>query len=117
MALAPSVDIKVNRRGLSTPMRRQTMARSPGYYITKIAILVAALHEWKCPACGGRGRYIQRWIEREPQTIIEKAAGLPGKPVLNPERHQEVECTKCKGTGLHPTAQTALKNAEEVIDV
>lgn len=76
-----------------------------------ILILIRALKQWKCPACGGLGTYTQRWIEREPPTVFEQAAGLKGKPVHNAAREETVPCTKCNGKGLHPIAQEALTKA------
>jgi hypothetical protein len=77
------------------------MARPPGFYITKIAILTAALREWKCPACGGSGKYQQRGFVPGTTEFAE--------PIVN--------CRKCNGSGQHPIATVALKRAEEVTDV
>jgi hypothetical protein len=58
-----------------------------------ILILVRALKQWKCPACGGKGKYMQRgWWQ---QSFVNEL----------------VTCTKCDGVGLHPTAFKALTEA------
>lgn len=58
-----------------------------------ILILIRALKQWKCPACGGKGKYMQRgWWQR---SFVS----------------EEVTCTKCEGKGLHPIAQEALTKA------
>lgn len=61
--------------------------------------LLEALKQWKCPACGGKGTYLQRGYE--PQEI--------GPDVFV---NRTVACTKCKGTGRHPIAWTAIQLAE-----
>lgn len=51
--------------------------------------VVPALRQWKCPACGGAGTYLNR--------------------SATPPHEETVQCKKCDGDGLHPTASAALK--------
>lgn len=66
------------------------------------ARLRQALRQWQCPACGGRKVYMNRGFKKD------------GKRVEGPVRvdgqfyNEEVPCTKCSGTGLHPIAYEAL---------
>lgn len=58
-------------------------------------LLVEALRQWLCPACGGKKIYIHR--------------GWRGGTFVN----EEVPCRKCNGTGLHPIAADALQAVGE----
>lgn len=57
----------------------------------QIGRMTCALEQWKCPACGGTGNYLNK----------SNASG----------QYEEttVPCTKCGGIGLHPIAITALR--------
>lgn len=50
-----------------------------------------ALEQWKCPACGGNGNYLNK----------SRSTGV--------YEETTVPCTKCAGIGLHPVAIDALK--------
>lgn len=65
---------------------------------TEAERLREALRQWKCDACGGSGKYLNRWMDDK---------YWPPKP-----REELVECTRCKGSGLHPTAAAALGDAK-----
>jgi hypothetical protein len=70
----------------------------------KVAVLLAALKEWKCPGCGGRGEYEHHGQKQE----FERTGR-----VRLPHPHNKVtDCKKCNGSGLHPTAAAAIKEIE-----
>ncbi len=52
----------------------------------------------RCGACGGTGKYLNKWVERSGE----------GK---GRRREKTVECSKCEGTGKHPVARSALRQA------
>jgi hypothetical protein len=56
--------------------------------------LLEALRQWKCPACGGSGTYLQRGWKH----------GV--------FRSETVPCHKCDGHGLNPIAYAAIQLAE-----
>lgn len=67
--------------------------------------MLAALREWKCPGCGGKGTYQQNAVGRE----REEARGRVPDPAFNPD---PVPCKVCGGHGLHPIARAAIEKAE-----
>jgi len=71
---------------------------------TKIEIALAALKEWKCPACGGRGEVELHGQKQE----FERT----GKVRMPHPLNRVVECKKCGGSGLHPTARDAIAQIE-----
>jgi hypothetical protein len=58
-----------------------------------IHLLLAVIREWKCPACGGKGSYLQR--------------GFAGEQFHS----HHVQCKKCEGSGYHPIAREAIQTA------
>lgn len=70
--------------------------------IAALPAMVEALGEWKCPACGGRGRVTLYGPGRQ------RAARDPG--YRTPWQH-EAACRKCGGNGLDPRAAAALRAA------
>lgn len=58
--------------------------------IASLPDLVEALREWKCPSCGGCGKY-------------QPTGNHPGTP--------KIDCKVCETTGLHPVARAALAKA------
>lgn len=68
--------------------------------------LVEALRQWLCPACGGRKIYINRGFKEE------KDNRTGPRLIKGKFYNEEVPCTKCKGTGLHPIAQEAIDKVE-----
>lgn len=64
------------------------------------ATLVSALRAWACPGCGGSKVYKHRGKDRAGEWI----EGFEMRP-----------CTKCQGSGLHPTAAEALRKVGETI--
>jgi hypothetical protein len=73
-----------------------------------IETLLAALRQWKCPACGGKGIYQQDARGRK----IREAEGKPIDPKYQPD---PVVCKVCKGDGLHPIASEAIATAEKEV--
>lgn len=69
-------------------------------------ILLEALRQWKCPACGGKGTYLNRGFKK---SEMVDGTVLIGAKFYN----EEVPCTKCNGNGLHPIAAEALLAAGE----
>lgn len=69
-------------------------------------ILLAALREWKCPSCGGSGKYHQN--RKDAERKAER--GVPLDPQFNPGA---VGCKICGGDGLHPTASAAIREAAD----
>jgi len=73
--------------------------------MTKIEIALAALKQWKCPACGGSGKY-----EHHGQRGEFERTGRELEP--HPE-HRITDCKKCGGDGLHPIARDAIAQLEQ----
>lgn len=66
---------------------------------TKVQILLDAIVQWKCPACGGTGKYHHRgWV---PEASYQKDARATFVNMIVP-------CKKCEGHGLHPIAKQAI---------
>lgn len=68
-----------------------------------ITELVAALQQWKCPACGGRGEVELHGQKGEYERT--------GKARLPHPHNRIVVCKKCSGSGLHPIAAAAIAKA------
>lgn len=71
-----------------------------------ILTLVRALKQWKCPACGGKGTYLNRGFKEEKPDNRTGPRLIKGKFY-----NEEVPCTKCNGNGFHPIAYEALTKA------
>lgn len=74
--------------------------------INPVPRLRHALMQWKCPACGGKKIYINRGYKKDGKRV--EGTVQVGDMMFN----EELPCTKCKGTGLHPIAQEALFGSE-----
>lgn len=61
-----------------------------------IIALVRALEQWKCDACGGSGKYLNKRLHYPADM---------GRPVMLKEI---MPCKRCNGHGLHPTASITL---------
>lgn len=67
-------------------------------------LLLTALRQWKCPGCGGTGRYEQNIAGRR----RAEAHGRAPDPAFSPG---PVICKVCGGDGLHPIASEAITAA------
>lgn len=68
----------------------------------QVTDLLAALREWKCPGCGGSGKYQQRSRQ------MADPKRRPSVAMFEPE----TICVKCGGHGLDVRAAKALEAAE-----
>jgi len=75
-----------------------------GYLIAAAPEMFQALREWKCPGCGGSGKYEQDKAGR----ARNAKRGRMNDPRYQPE---PVTCKVCGGDGLHPIACAALAKA------
>lgn len=81
------------RAALVTPASQESSSND--------AVLRAALAQWKCPGCGGSGKYQQ---DAKGRARAEER-GKATDPKYQPD---PVTCKVCQGGGLHPIASAAL---------
>lgn len=79
----------------------RVVAVTPAPAATPPPSMWEALEQWKCPACGGGGKYQQ---DARGRAKVEARGDIPD-PKFQPD---PVTCKVCKGDGLHPIASAAL---------